>query len=214
MELVAYHNNSTKATQNASNLLAYLTGHRLGEDTWSGTSEAYVVHWRDTVRKYHELVDPAARISDTMQLTLLQNAVHNVRDLRLVKERAEEERVRNGTNLTYSQYCTLLQSACQQYDSAHTTSKQRRQPPRKVYNHYTADSDEQIFDEDVPEFSIDTSIDVVSAFAAARIQHMEGSRMPFATWNSLPLKDRQVWDQLSDNTDEGDDFKKQHGCLA
>jgi hypothetical protein len=79
---------------------------------------------------------------------------HPITELRAVKERAEHERVLNGTNLTLAQYCTLLQSACQQYDSAHRATRSRT---RRVYLHDIGDQDdtsgygESTFDIDTPQ---------------------------------------------------------------
>jgi hypothetical protein len=80
-ELTEYHAKSTKAIQNASDLLSYITSHRLGEDTWSGNTESYVVHWKETVRQYHELIPVNQRLAEEQQLVMLQNAVHPVPEL-------------------------------------------------------------------------------------------------------------------------------------
>jgi hypothetical protein len=73
-ELEEYHAKSTKATQTASELLSYITSHRLGEDTWSG--ESYVIHWKDVVRQYHALIPVNQNLAEEQQLVMLQNAVH------------------------------------------------------------------------------------------------------------------------------------------
>ena len=49
-DLLDYHAKSTKATQNASELLSYITSNKLGTDSWDGSSESYVTHWCETVR--------------------------------------------------------------------------------------------------------------------------------------------------------------------
>jgi hypothetical protein len=197
-ELEEYHSKSTIATQTASELLSYITSHRLGEDTWSGTTESYVVHWKDVVRQYHALIPVNQNLAEEQQLVMLQNAVHSTTELRAVKERAEHERVLNGTNLTLAQYCTLLQSACQQYNSAHRATRSRT---RRVYLHDIGDQDDNPgYGEST--FDIDTPVSTITAYAAQQQaeKHLPGSRMPFNIWKNLSPGDQQIWDQLSDAT--------------
>jgi hypothetical protein len=195
-ELLDYHAKSTKATQNASELLSYITSNKLGTDSWNGSSESYVTHWRETVRQYHDLVDKKQRLTEETLLVMLQNAVHPITELRAVKERAESDCVINRTIMNYSQYCTLLQSACQQYDSSNGSTCTRRPPSRRVYTHDLHDGSDT-YDQ---SFDIDTPMDVICAFAAAQVKHQPGSHMQYPVWNSLPSKDQQIWDQLSDET--------------
>ena len=201
-ELIEYHAKSTKATQNASDLLSYITSHRLGEDSWSGNTESYVVHWKETVRQYHELIPVNQRLVEEQQLVMLQNAIHPVPELRAVKERAESERVLNGTIMTFAQYSTLLQSACQQYDSARRTNTRSRRPAvtRHVYMHEFDDfNNNDDNGQDDLSFDIDTPVDVINAFAA-QTKHLASSRMNFKIWNSLSTDEKKLWDQLSDET--------------
>jgi hypothetical protein len=121
-ELLDYHAKSTKATQNVSELLSHITSNKLGTNSWNGSSESYVTHWRETVHQYHDLVDKKQRLTEETLLVMLQNAVHPITELRAVKECAESDHVINGTIMNYSEYCTLLQSACQQYDSANDST--------------------------------------------------------------------------------------------
>ena len=104
---------------------------------------------------------------------MLQNAVHPIMELRAVKERAESERVINGTVMSYSQYCTLLQSACQQYDSANGSTRTRRPLSRRVYTHDLYDGSNTYNQ----SFGIDTPIDVISAFATTQVKHQPGDTM-------------------------------------
>ena len=197
--LLKYHELSTKAINQASDLLTHITSNRLGLETWPNTTEAYVVHWHESIRKYHKLIPSNQKISDAQQMTMLQNAVHAVTELRAVKERAESEHVLHGNIMTYDQYCTLLQSACQQYDSTNRTTA-RRPANRHVYNHditFVHDEDDQYNPNDDPSFDIDTPLDVISAFAT-QTQRLPGSSMPFAKWSQMDQKHKDIWDQLPD----------------
>ncbi|HEY9709440.1 MAG TPA: hypothetical protein V6D48_14650 [Oculatellaceae cyanobacterium] len=83
-ELQEYALLSTKATMDASSLLSYITTSNLGDGKWKGTTHAYILHWQDQVRKYHDL-SPSQALSDNLQRILLENAVHPVSELRSVK---------------------------------------------------------------------------------------------------------------------------------
>jgi hypothetical protein len=105
--------------------------------------------------------------------------------------------------MTFAQYGILLQSACQQYDSAQRSHVRSRRPTvtRRVYMHdfddsYTNDDNGR----DDHSFDIDTPVDVINAFAATQTKHLPGSRLNFKVWNNLTPGDKLIWDQLSDAT--------------
>jgi len=54
-ELSAYAMQSTKASMDASSLLSYITSTNLGDGKWKGTTHAFILHWQDQVRRYHDL---------------------------------------------------------------------------------------------------------------------------------------------------------------
>ena len=56
-------------------------------------------------------------MSKTTMLTLLQNAVRGISELRIVKEQGDQLNVHSNQTLTYDQYLPLLKSAAQSYDS-------------------------------------------------------------------------------------------------
>ena len=68
----------------ASSLLAYITTSNLDNGKWRGTTHAYILHWQDKVRIYHDL-KPNQAFSNDILRTLLENAVHPVTELRAVK---------------------------------------------------------------------------------------------------------------------------------
>ena len=132
-ELSAYAMQSTKATMNASNLLSYITTTMLGDGKWKGTTHAFILHWQDQVRKYHDL-SPQNTLSQDLQCTLLQNAVHPIMELRQVKLQAAQFKTHTGKDLSYDEYCSLLLSAAQQYDTqiGHSSNKIVK---RRIYEH-------------------------------------------------------------------------------
>ena len=70
-ELLDYASTSTKATMDATALLSYITTSNINDGKWKGTSHAYIIHWQDQVRKYHDL-NPSQTLSDDILRTLLQ----------------------------------------------------------------------------------------------------------------------------------------------
>ena len=111
-ELQDYALLSTKATMDASSLLSYITSSNLGDGKWKGTTHAYIIHWQDQVRIYHDL-NPNHALSDDIQCTLLANSVHPITELRAVKAQSMQHMTHTGQDLTYHQYCSLLLSAAQ-----------------------------------------------------------------------------------------------------
>jgi hypothetical protein len=51
-KLKDYHLKSTKAKVESSVLLSYITSAKLGDGTWNGTTEAFVIKWQNQVRLY------------------------------------------------------------------------------------------------------------------------------------------------------------------
>ena len=109
---------STKASMDASSLLSYITTTNLTDEKWRGTSYAFILHWQDPIRKYHDLAPQQVRLAD-LQRTFLQNAVYPVMELCQVKLQAKQFKTQSGKELTYKEYCSLLLSA-QQYDMQHS----------------------------------------------------------------------------------------------
>ena len=114
-ELQQYALQSTKANMDASSLLAYVTTSNLGDGKWRGTTHAYILHWQDQVRKYHDL-KPGQVLSNDILRTLLENAVHPVTELRAVKAQADQQKVHTNKNLIHEESCTMLLFVAQQYD--------------------------------------------------------------------------------------------------
>ena len=114
-ELSAYAMKSTKATMNASALLSYITTTMLGDGKWKGSTHAFILHWQDQVRNYHEL--SPSRLPKKLQCTLLQNAVHPIMELKQVKLQADQFKIHTDKDMNYDKYCSLLLSAAQQYDA-------------------------------------------------------------------------------------------------
>jgi hypothetical protein len=121
-EMHDYCVTSTKALMNSSTLLAYITTAKFGDGTWKSGAHKFVLHWEEQVRQYEALVPPADHFGDTVRLQMLQNAVFPVKELRAVKNQADQLQTQLGKKMTYNEYVALLSSSAIQYDGASGTS--------------------------------------------------------------------------------------------
>ena len=176
----------------ASSLLSYITTACLGQGKWKGTTHAFILHWQDQVRKYHDLAQ-SQTMSFDLQRTMLENAVHPIAELRAVKAQADQLKTHTGKGLSYEEYCSLLLSAAQQYDKQFFTPA-ARPPRRQVYEYQTMGSiDSDVF-YDGESFDIDSHIDVIEAYAT---DFRSGPRLTRNQWHRLPDSAKKTWDMLT-----------------
>ena len=192
-ELSAYALQSTKASMDASSLLSYITTTRLGDGQWKGTTHAFILHWQDQVRKYHDLCGNQ-QLPEALVRTMLENAVHSINELRIIKTQAEQHKTHSGASLTYSQYTALLLSAAQQHDKVLSKPASQR-PQRNVYRHDVAYGEPL---DDATAYTIDSTIESISAFNAVSTPPAY-TRMTRDQWYKLTDDAKHTWDQLSDD---------------
>jgi hypothetical protein len=149
----------------------------------------------DQVRKYHDLNPQKGQtLPQSLQQTMLENAVHPITELRAIKVQAEQHKIHTGAALSYTQYTTLLLAAAQQYDRQFSTSS--RKPVRHVLEHDTFhvfQADGEQFD-DPDSFDIDSPVAVLQAYAT---NFSKAPRLSDAQWNQLPDSAKKIWNQLS-----------------
>jgi hypothetical protein len=144
-KLTEHHLHSTKAIIESSNILSYITSARFGNGEWNGTIEGFITHWSNQVRLYERQVPLHDHFSDGQKRIMLENAVAPLTELRQVKINADLEKTKNGKNLTYEEYLSLLLSAATNYDIQFTSKK----PKRQVFTHSFHDHDgDEYFDDD------------------------------------------------------------------
>jgi hypothetical protein len=186
--LVDYYESSTAAKSRRNDILTYIHTAKLGRDTWNGTTESFLRHWREKVRHYESLCNKSERFSDDQKRTLLEIAVERIPDLRQVKAQAAQHAVHSGRELTFEEYWSLLTSAAQAYDKQLTTRTRNPSNNRRtVYSHDVSYG----FDDTLEVHGIDTDLPTLQAYRAARLSG--------DTWHKLDPKDQQVWDMLSDD---------------
>jgi hypothetical protein len=115
-KIKSYHLKSTKAKMESSVILSYITSTKLGDGTWNGTTEAFIINWQNQVRLYEKHVPPSDHFSDGQKRIMLQNSVNGIDELRQVKNTADHMGTTTGSTLSYDEYITLLLSAASAYD--------------------------------------------------------------------------------------------------
>ena len=106
------------------------------DKSWKGTTEQFTLHFNEQLRQLDEVSPPEESLPYTTRLTLLQTAVHNIPELRMVETMEEFISLSSSTpgpTMGYDNYLTLLQNACIRYDS---NLKSRPSPAsRAAYQH-------------------------------------------------------------------------------
>ena len=106
------------------------------DKSWKGTTEQFILHFNEQFRQLDEVSPPEESLPYTTRLTLLQTAVHNIPELRMVETMEEFISLSSSTpgpTMGYDNYLTLLQNACIRYDS---NLKSRPSPASRVaYQH-------------------------------------------------------------------------------
>jgi hypothetical protein len=199
--LLEYSIKSMKASLDTSKLLAYITSARLGDGSWTGKLETFILQWQDKLRQYDKLVKDTERFPASIKRVMLENAVHPIAELRAVKNQADQLKTTSGTALTYEEYSRLVLSAAASYDTEllprarHGTTPPAR---RSVYMQDLIDHRDSVHDTVDDVYDIDTDIDVIQANVSNQ-QHAPGSRMPFPRWKSLSPDTQSIWDTISDS---------------
>ena len=208
-ELDAYMSESTYARQEASTLLSYITTVRMGE-SWKGSSTGFILHWREKVRLYETMVDADQKLSDSLKLTLLQNAVSDLSELRMVKMQDEQGQSKGEAPLKYEQYLPLLLSAATTYDQGRDIRPKSRYNLRRQSNIHEFDGAYDYADASDEPYDLDTNVSHIQA-NVHDVSGRQGSNNHFQSkasfapranmrktqWQMLPEPDKKVWDQLT-----------------
>ena len=79
-----------------------------------GTTEQFILHFNEQFRQLDEVSPPEKSLPYTTRLTLLQTAIHNIPELRMVETMEEFISLSSttpGPTMGYDNYPTLLQNA-------------------------------------------------------------------------------------------------------
>ena len=134
-EFAIHRTMSSKGKAEKHRLHTYVTTTVL-DKSWKGTTEQFILHFNEQFRPLDEVSPPEESLPYTTRLTLLQTAVHNIPELRMVETMEEFISLSSttpGPTMGYDNYLTLLQNACIRYDS---NQKSRPSPAsRAAYQH-------------------------------------------------------------------------------
>ena len=90
------------------------------DDNYKATTEQFVLHFNEQCRQLEEISEESEHFPPQIKLQLLQNAVRQNNDLRIVETLVEFESIRTGygrsSSLKYQTYYDLLINACVRYD--------------------------------------------------------------------------------------------------
>ena len=118
-EFATHMTTSSKGKAEKHRLHTYVTTTVL-DKSWKGTTEQFILHFNEQFRQLDEVSPPEESLPYTTRLTLLETAVHNIPELRMVETMEEFISLSSSTpgpTMGYDNYLTLLQNACIRYDS-------------------------------------------------------------------------------------------------
>jgi hypothetical protein len=193
---------STKSALTSTKILSYITSAKLGDGSWNGTNENFILNWQEQVRLYERLVPLSGHFSDEQKLSMLQTVVHPIQELRQVKATAALLKAHTKKHLDYEAYSTLLLPAATDYDSKHMANKGKR----LIYAHHVIDHDDDVKNASYESgsFDINTPVDTIQAFATTFSPRLgshgvnDRVRMPKDKWLNLDTKTKDLWDQIDD----------------
>lgn len=113
--------NSTTDRLSADDLLTYVSSEKFEKGLWQGTSEQFVLHWMNQVRIYNNI--STEKITPKLVMTMLQNAVQEIRELASVKTTCDSLQTHTGKPTDYHGYVFLLMSALASYDARHSSKR-------------------------------------------------------------------------------------------
>ena len=131
--MVEYSQESAQASIDSSTILQYVASARIGDGSWQGTSQAFVLNWMDQIWLHKKLIDPRDHLQDGIKLVMLQNAVHDSKPLCDVKETTIQLEAVSKVKTMYQEYTNLLLAKCSTIDTD-LSVKPTRTPKQSVYN--------------------------------------------------------------------------------
>ena len=119
LKLSDHMRTSSKGSPEKRRLTQYVTNTVL-DDNFKGTTEQFVLHLMKSLGDLDEISNNSEKLPIIVKLKLLQTAVRNINDLRIVRTLDEFQSTTHGhrssTSLSYQTYCDLLINACVRYD--------------------------------------------------------------------------------------------------
>ena len=201
-KVIDFYLASTTAAMTSSDLLSYITSARLGNGTWRGNTQSFILHWIDQVRLYEKQVPQRDHFSHGLKRTMLQNAMHDVAELRAVKNQADQMHTHNQRMLTFEEYVQLLTSAAAAYDAQfdNKSGHSARLNRRAVYSHDIIQQSDDADDDRDTFYDIDVGLNVLQANVNERGRPSYGdrpnTRLPAPVWDQMDFNACNSWNSL------------------
>ena len=109
-EFATHMTTSSKGKDTKRRLHTYVTTTVL-DKSWKGTTEQFILHFNEQFRQLDDVSPPEESLPHTTRLTLLQTAVPNITELRMVETMEEFISLSSsipGPTMGYDNYLTLL----------------------------------------------------------------------------------------------------------
>jgi hypothetical protein len=183
--------NSTASKIASSDLLRYLTTVRLGEGSWKGTTQGFLLHWVDKHRQFSNLMDSGSPFDEDTRLILLQNATDDIPEFKALRTTQMVTSKGARRTLNYDEYFALMISTAEAYDS------QRAQPVtrRRMANHHNLAYGTEYLDYDCGEqHDIDTDIPTL----LANMARTQESMVPRERYSLLSQEGKEIWNKIPD----------------
>ena len=200
-EFVEYMKTSTKAQISSADILSWITSAKY-DNTWKGTSNGFVLYWMNKVQDYDNfIIDQRDRFSENQKLSMLQNTVNDIPELRQVRTNMELEVAKGGNRLSYQQYINLLLSAAATYDKTNSSARANVKKQHVYISEFDTDNnnyDYSIYNNNIKEEHDEYDIDTYLANVTNR-QPPILARKQKVNENqqySRPFIQRDVWTQL------------------
>jgi hypothetical protein len=200
-KVVKHYTESASAKISSATTLGYLTTAKYGS-SWTGTAEGFILHWKNHLRIYHNTVPMAEQLPKQLCLSLLENAVHDVPELRQVKITATLDLAKGGNPISYESYLSLLLASASLYDKGNNFSNSRSPKEKRSIHSTDLSYHPTDFDTDSDvNYDIDLSPSVLyEANAHARGENCTNNRHHSMPNNrEQPYIPRDMWNQLSDD---------------
>ncbi|ACI65686.1 predicted protein [Phaeodactylum tricornutum CCAP 1055/1] len=123
-KVVKHYTESASAKISSSTTLGYLTTAKYSS-SWTGTAEGFILHWKNHLRIYNDTVPTGEQLPQQLCLSLLENAVHDIPELRQVKITATLDLAKGGSPISYDGYLSLLLASASLYDNGNNLSNAR-----------------------------------------------------------------------------------------
>ena len=118
-ELATHMTTSSKGKAEKWRLHTYVTTTVLNK-SWKGTTEQFILHFNEQFRQLDEVSPPEESLPYTTRLILLQTAIQNIPELRMVETMEKFISLSSsipGPTMGNDNYLTLLRNACIRYGS-------------------------------------------------------------------------------------------------